>query len=100
MARKTSSQVSFNGHFGRVYEKLDDMSEKLNEIASTTAKQEQHLKGINGNLARHEGQFKDLYQKTDANTNGLSQLRGGGIAVGLVLTFLSIIAISKTLGLW
>jgi len=100
MARKNSIPCVANGEFNRVFEKLDRINEKLSNIAETTAKQEQHLKNINGSIGRHEGQFKDLYQKTDANTNGLSQLRGGGIAVGVVLTLLSIIAVSKSIGLW
>lgn len=99
MAQK-ANEAGMNNHFDRVYKKLDSVNDKLSKISETTAKQEQHLKDMNGTIARHESQFKDLYQKTDANTNGLSQLRGGGIAVGVVLTILSIIAVSKSIGLW
>jgi len=100
MTKKISSQILFDGQFDRLYERLNEVNSKLSKIDVTTAKQEQHLKNLNGTIARHERQFVDVCQKTDKNTNGLFQLKGGGIAVGFLLTILSIFAVMKSIGLW
>ena len=91
----------------RLFSKLDAMNNKLGNIAETTAKQEEHFRAMNGTIERHEKMFKDLYVKTDANTNNIYTARGGLAGVkwtfsicGIVVTILSGLAISKSLGFW
>jgi len=91
----------------RLFSKLDTMSTKLSDIAETTAKQEEHFKAMNRTIARHEKMFKDLYEKTDTNTNDIFMAKGGiagikwmvGIS-GFFVIILSGLAISKSLGFW
>ena len=91
----------------RLFSKLDAMSIKLNSIAETTAKQEQHFADMNGTVARHEKMFKDLYEKTDTNTNEISMAKGGLAGMdmlfkvgGFIVVVLTAISLSKSLGLW
>ena len=90
-----------------LFEELDGMSEKINKIDVTTAKQEQHFKEMNGTIARHEKMFKDLYTKTDSNTIDISTAKGGMAGVGwmfkiggIIVTVLSGLALTKSLGFW
>ena len=91
----------------RLFSKLDAMNNKLGNIAETTAKQEEHFKAMNGTIARHEKMFRDLYEKTDTNTNDIFLAKGGLAGVkwvvyiaGFIVTILSGIALSKSLGFW
>ena len=91
----------------RLFSKLDAMSNKLNSIDVTTAKQEEHFKAMNGTIARHEKMFKDLYEKTDINTNEISMAKGGLAGMdmlfkvgGFIVVVLTAISLSKSLGLW
>ena len=67
--------------------------DKLTEIAISVARLEEHIKGINGSIKRHEEQIQ-------SNTNFKNKLIGGTATVGFITTFLSVLAITKSLGVW
>jgi len=66
----------------QILAKLDSIQADITELKVATAKTEEHLKNLNGSVQRHEGNIKDLYGKTNANSISTAKLYGGVALVG------------------
>jgi len=75
---------------------LEKISNNLNAINVSVGKIEEHLKTLNGTVARHEQNISELYSenkqqfKTIAKIGGIGVASGtlGGIVVAVVLHFI------------
>lgn len=70
---------------GRIHDKLDNITEKIIEIAEMCATHEQHLKELNGTVERHDKELYGCYKRIEANKGRIDMARGA-IAVIAVLS--------------
>ena len=68
---------------------------KLDKLLEYAHRHDEHLEDLNGTIAKHDTQFKDVYKKTDANTNSVKMAQGGIIVIGLMVSVFTLITLLK-----
>ena len=76
--------------------KMDSIAEGVNEIHVKIARIEEHLKGINGGIQRHESQIGILYEKQEKTSLRMAKYIGaGGFGGAIVTVFTYLISLMK-----
>ena len=69
----------------KILEKLDELQKDMTIVKVHSAGVEQHLKNLNGSVARHEGSINTLFSKTEKNSVGSAKVSG---VVALLVTLI------------
>jgi hypothetical protein len=83
---KTQKQMAELIENGKIHDKLDFLMRQESRI-------EEHLEAMNGSIKDHECRLRDVEK-------GYFKASGGIAVVSVAATILSIVAITKTMGLW